>query len=52
MDAIDFDTLKLISRNSHFPEKMLDALDKLRDNWEKEERDIDYKDPDEDRSNS
>lgn len=44
-DGIDFNTLKLISGNSDLPEKMLDALDKLHDKWDDEDRDIDYDDP-------
>lgn len=45
-DGIDFNTLKLISGNSDLPEQMLDALDKLQDKWDEEDRDIDYDDPD------
>ncbi|MES2458861.1 MAG: RteC domain-containing protein [Bacteroidota bacterium] len=48
-DGIDFNTLKLISGNSDLPEKMLDALDKLHDKWDEEDRDIDYCDPDGDK---
>lgn len=45
-NGIDFNTLKLISGNSDLPEKMPDALDKLHDKWDEEDRDIDYEDPD------
>jgi len=48
-DGIDFNTLKLISGNSNLPEKMLDALDKLHDKWDEEDRDVDYDDPDGDK---
>ena len=49
-DSINFNTLKLISGNSDLPEKMLDALDKLHDKWDEEDRDIDYDDPDGDKA--
>jgi len=48
-DWVDFNTLKMISGNSDLPEKMLDALDKLHDKWDDEDRDIDYEDPDRDK---
>jgi hypothetical protein len=51
-NGIDFDTLKLISGNSDLPERMIDALDKLHDKWDEEDRDIDYEDPDTDKPNS
>jgi hypothetical protein len=43
--GIDCNTLKLISGNSDLPRKMLDALDKLHDKLDKEDRDINYDDP-------
>ncbi|RKR81849.1 hypothetical protein BDD43_2009 [Mucilaginibacter gracilis] len=36
----------MISGNSDLPERMLDALDNLKDKWEEEDRDIDYDDSD------
>jgi len=44
-DDLDFETLKLTSGDSDLPERMLDALDKLKHKWDNEERDIDYDDP-------
>jgi len=41
-NGVDFDTLKLISGSSDLAERMADSMDKLRKQWEDEERDIDY----------
>jgi len=43
---IDFNTLKLTSGSSDLPERMIDSIDKLRKQWEDEEKDIDYNNDD------
>lgn len=46
---VDFNTLKLTSGSSDLPERMIESLDKLRKQWEDEEKDIDYNKDDKDK---
>lgn len=41
-NGIDFNTLKLISGDSDLAERFADSIDNLYDQWENEEKDIDY----------